>query len=629
MRPNLVFALLFPVSLAANFALGAPGGELDPDFGDHGRILLQETPFEDLGGVHVFFDTANSKLTMVADGYGRDRLLRFNSDGSLDQSFGDQGTALLDYFGDDDDADIYDVERIPGGQLLIAGALNVYGTPDNVIHGSTLLARMHADGTPDLTFGDEGQAHITLGGEFESFGKILQQPDGRIVVFGYTNRTSNGEWILARFTQDGVIDSSFGNSATPGVSVVDVTGTDASLKDIVRQTDGNFLICGDASSAPDNPDSTDIVAIRLLPDGGPDLAFGNKGMLRFDGWQDSILINSCVQLADGHLVFAGSFGSEDRERAAAWRITPDGRLDSGFGSNGMALVDTSTESRATVMTAMGDGALALAGSQWKRSTGDYAWFGWFDMLVARIDPITGAVDQNFGNRGSTAVDFGTGKFSSSAYSANVTQQPDGKLVVVGAQVDWYDWWPAYSIAMARIDPYGSGSNGWVSMAEAHVDAPAAGGIVGLGLRRTGGSTGELSVDFETVDNTATAGEDYSAVRGTVTWPDGDFSDKVISISVSTAHLATTYESFNVALSNSSGGLGMDQATIGISRPASSSAPPPKTRPDGPGGTGVTGGGAMGAELLWLLLLLSAPAGLLFAKVDSSVVFPVFVTAPKD
>lgn len=608
MQPNLMYALLLLVSLTANPALGTPGGELDPGFGDHGRVLLQEARFEDFAGVDVLVDPANGKLTIVTGGYRSDTLLRFNSDGSLDQGFGDRGAALLDF--GDDDLYLTDVERLSGGKMLIAGAMIVHDTPDTINHGSALLARMHADGTPDLSFGNEGQAHFSLGGELETFGKILQQPDGRIVVFGNTYSTSNGELILARFiarfTQDGLPDPSFGNSATPGVSVVDVAGTDASLNDIVRQTDGKFLICGDAALTPGSPDRITVVAIRILPDGAPDLAFGNNGMRLFDGWQDSVAINTCVELADGHLVFAGSFGSDDRRRVAAWRITPDGRLDPGFGSNGMAVIDTNTQSSATTMTVMGDGALALAGSQWKPSRSwwqpDLPPFGWSDMLVARIDPITGSGDQNFGNHGITVVDFGTGEFSSNASSARVTQQPDGKLVVVGAQVDWYEWWPAFSIAMARIDPYGSGSNGWVSMAKAHIDAAAAAGTAELGLRRTGGSTGELSVDFETVDNTATAGEDYSAVRGTVTWPDGDFSDKVIVISVSTAHLATDYEYFNVALTNSSGGLGMDRATIGVSRTASSSAPPPEKTPDRPGDKSVKGGGTVCAEL-WLLFLL--------------------------
>ena len=84
------------------------------------------------------------------------------------------------------------------------------------------------------------------------------------------------------------------------------------------------------------------------------------------------------------------------------------------------------------------------------------------MLVARFDPTSGEVDLGFGDRGVTVVDFGAHEFASNAYSANLTQQADRKLLIVGAQVDEYDWYPWYSIALARVDPYGSGSNGVVS-----------------------------------------------------------------------------------------------------------------------------------------------------------------------
>jgi outer membrane autotransporter protein len=51
----------------------------------------------------------------------------------------------------------------------------------------------------------------------------------------------------------------------------------------------------------------------------------------------------------------------------------------------------------------------------------------------------------------------------------------------------------------------------------------------LTLTRTGGTAGEVSVDYATVDGTAIAGEDYVAASGTVTWADGDGENKTIVI----------------------------------------------------------------------------------------------------
>jgi uncharacterized delta-60 repeat protein len=608
MKPLCAYALLLMVSLPAAPALGAPGGELDPAFGDHGRVLLRDPPFDEISGVDVFVDPGSGKFLVVGDGYYYDdRLLRFNGDGSLDQGFGNQGSVQLDF--GNDDLSIYDVQWLADGKLLIAGALNVHATPDNVSHSTALLARVHADGTPDVSFGNAGRAVLQLGGVYESVSEVLLQPDGRIVVFGYTNRTDSGERILMRYTKDGALDSGFGNSATPGVSVVHVQGVDAQLAAIEQQSDDNFLICGDATLRPGGLDAIDIVAIRVQPDGTPDSTFGNNGMLLIDGGQDSIGISACRELADGHVIFVGSAGSDERQRAAAWRMTPDGRLDAGFGANGLMVLDTDTPSMATAMLILADGSIAIAGSQWKPSD---SWqgdknpeLGWSDMLVSRFDPTSGEIDIDFGDRGQTVVDFGAHEIASNAYSASLKQQPDGKLLILGAQVDWYDWYPWFSIAIARVDPYGSGSNGWASMIDSFLFAPAATGEVELRLRRTGGSTGQLTIDYRTAAGTAIAGQDYVDTSGIVTWSDGDMGEKTISIAVLNPGQHADGRNFHVELLNSNGGLGLSRAMIHIRSSNSPGGGGGGNPSDGNGATNGAdngGGGAIGIEL-WLLMVL--------------------------
>jgi hypothetical protein len=289
-------------------------------------------------------------------------------------------------------------------------------------------------------------------------------------------------------------------------------------------------------------------------------------------------------------------------------MAPDGRLDTDFGVAGMTALDTDTQSAATAMLVMADGSLAIAGTQWKPDVqwkGDNnAWFWWADMMVARLDLTSGAVDPGFGRQGVTVVDFGAHEYSSNAVATSLKQQPDGKLIIIGSQTDLYDWYPWFSIAMVRIDPYGAGSNGVAGMTDTIVAAPANGGEVKLSLRRTGGSTGQLSVDYRTEDATATAGEDYVAVNGTVVWSDGDMAEKTISITVSKSTVTAISEHFNVTLSNSSGGLAMDAARIWI----------PQSNPPGPGGGNgnssngdpgnVDGDNGGGGVELWFLLLLA-------------------------
>jgi hypothetical protein len=227
-------------------------------------------------------------------------------------------------------------------------------------------------------------------------------------------------------------------------------------------------------------------------------------------------------------------------------------------------------------------------------------------MVGRL--LASHVDQEFGNQGVTSIDFGIRDYASNAAAASLRQQPDGKLVIVGSQVDIYDWWYTTSIAVARVDPYAPGGNGWASMTDSYVSVATEGGEVNLRLRRTGGSTGELTVDYRTVANPATAGEDYVDTSGTVTWLDGDLDEKTISITVLNDPLASNSEWFKVELFNSSGGLGMDQAIVYISRvpPPASGTPPSTGGSNNDGPRRSSGGGAIGIEL-WLLMMFTALA----------------------
>jgi uncharacterized delta-60 repeat protein len=435
---------------------------------------------------------------------------------------------------------------------------------------------------------------------FAGLSEILLQTDDRIVVFGTVHRDGRIERVLARYTPDGLLDSSFGNSTTPGVSVINTLGLEVQLAAMVQQSDGNFLMCGDAVSGTAAADSNNIVAIRMHPGGIPDSTFGINGLLLIGGWQDSVRVSACLELADGHVIFVGSAGSGARQRAAAWRMTPDGRLDTGFGTNGMLVLGTNTPSHATALLIMADSSVAVTGSRWMPKGDD--WVVWSDMFVSRIDPTDGNIDTGFGHQGMTSVDFGHGVDVSAASPASVVQQTDGKLVVVGSQAYRHDWYYWFNIAVARLDPYGAGSNGWASMIDSSVIMPVNGGDANLHLRRTGGSTGQLTVDYRTVAETATADHDYVSASGTVTWSDGDMDEKTISITVLNPGPSADGRAFYVELSNSSGGLARNQAMIYIPRSNSSG---------GSGGSSNTpvetrvssgGGGAIGIDL-WLLAVL--------------------------
>ena len=80
------------------------------------------------------------------------------------------------------------------------------------------------------------------------------------------------------------------------------------------------------------------------------------------------------------------------------------------------------------------------------------------------------------------------------------------------------------------------------------------GNVIITVTRSGGSDGAVSVDFATMDGSALAGQDYTANAGTLSWADGDTTDRTITIAIIDDVLPEPAESFSIALSNPSGGM---------------------------------------------------------------------------
>jgi hypothetical protein len=78
----------------------------------------------------------------------------------------------------------------------------------------------------------------------------------------------------------------------------------------------------------------------------------------------------------------------------------------------------------------------------------------------------------------------------------------------------------------------------------------ASGTATLTVRLEGNVTGAVSVDFATVEaGGATSNADFTAVSGTIHWPEGDRSDREISVPILDDNLAEGAEAFEVRLSN--------------------------------------------------------------------------------
>lgn len=282
-------------------------GTLDSTFSDDGKTLLPRDIYPGEG--YSAAVQADGKYLIVYPHFSAPSIVmvRLNTDGSVDQSFGVNGTATAPAaWGDSASATVQ-----PDGKILVAN----HDSYDQIFS----VNRFNPDGTVDSSFNGGTAVEFTIPGisTLEGFGLTLQA-DGKILVPGY-----NGAFVVARLNPDGSLDTGFG---TDGTADIEVAGM---AKSITVQADGKILVAG---YNEEEGTGFDFKIIRLNQDGTFDVGFGDNGIAVLDltGGRDTA--RDITVLADGKILVAGQsnyFGNDD---FSIIRLNPDGTLDTTFGA---------------------------------------------------------------------------------------------------------------------------------------------------------------------------------------------------------------------------------------------------------------------------------------------------------
>src|SRR5439155_996244 len=246
---DALLALLSALLLVLSFAhsVDAGPGDLDPSFGTGGRVL---TDFGGGDGARALALQADGRIVVAgsssAGAFGSDfALARYNSNGSLDPSFGTGGRVLTD-FGGDDEARALALQD--DGKIVVAGG---FGGP------CFALARYNPGGTLDTSFGTGGRVLTDFGGDDEAAALALQA-DGKIVVAGFSDAGGFALAALARYNPNGTLDASFGSG---GQVLTNFGGAQA----LALQADGRIVVAGG------------IFLARYNQNGNLDPSFGSGG----------------------------------------------------------------------------------------------------------------------------------------------------------------------------------------------------------------------------------------------------------------------------------------------------------------------------------------------------------------
>ncbi len=274
---------------------------------------------------------------------------------------------------------------------------------------------------PDSSFGTNGYTISPLGDGEEGAQSFRLQPDGKLVVGGFSNNSNNlNRYALVRYLPDGNLDPAF---AVNGKAILELGpansgGHNEAVRGVAIQPDGKIVTAGNIGYTQSN--TTFLLLARHLPNGDLDSTFGTNGVVLSTGNNNAFAL-SVVLLPDGKILTGGSFynfaNTNNSWDMQVRRYLANGVLDSTFGVQGSALIHRNTDELIT-LALQTDGKILLAGISGSGSN--------YDVLTARLHA-DGRIDSTFAADGISLIALDT----RIDVPRQIQQLPDGKVLIVG------------------------------------------------------------------------------------------------------------------------------------------------------------------------------------------------------
>ena len=270
--------------------------------------------------------------------------IRYNVDGSIDTTFGTNGTAVVTFLVGSDfgSAAAIAIELLPDGRILLAGTVAQQG----VANANFALVRLSANGVLDTTFGNQGRVitDISVDQNDTVSAMAVDQVRGKIYLGGNSRsqivaaqQTDN--FAVARYNiNDGSLDTSFngtGFQSFPIFPLGDNIPSTSRLNDIALQSDGRVVSTGFTTRLVVQGEY--FTTTRLNLDGSIDTTFGVAGIVltNFPSSETNAYSAAAqtVSITQVGKIFVGGTSSGIGFYSVA-QYNSDGSLDAAFGSGG-------------------------------------------------------------------------------------------------------------------------------------------------------------------------------------------------------------------------------------------------------------------------------------------------------
>jgi uncharacterized delta-60 repeat protein len=260
-------------------------GSPDGTFGSQGRVVTNvnggldypnDIAIENVNGADKIVVVGYSRLDLGGGSFNDDfAVVRYNSDGTLDNSFHNDGKVITNLTSVDH-ANAVAIVNVTGVQKIVIGGFSTIAS-----HTQFTVVRYNVDGTLDLEFNGNGRNAPVLSAFDSQILDLVAQPDNKVVAAGVSRNGANGvnpDFAVARFNVDGRLDKTFGGCGTIVTSMAQSNGNDI-FYGVGIGDGGRIIAAGHTVTGPISSNNDDFALVGYLANG----TAASPSSIDFDG----------------------------------------------------------------------------------------------------------------------------------------------------------------------------------------------------------------------------------------------------------------------------------------------------------------------------------------------------------